>query len=815
MARGIRIERDVLAFLVAVAVSLAATQTARAANKARVELLPSVTAIAPGEPFDVGLQFTMPKEWHIYWKNPITGVAPKVEWHLPDGFSASETRFPLPKRKTTSGVISNLLGNDPVLMVTITPPANLATSKPVNIRGDFKWLVCKEQCLMESQSVSTSLPVVADKTAIKTANERVLKRARRALPVPAKRAKYLSAVKASLGNGKLAPESTFDIVLDVSIRKGFHIQSNKPLIEGLVPTDVFLNPNEPLFFDPAIFPEPKIRNMPGVGKLSEFAGNIKIRIPVEADTELPGDSLTIGGVLVYQACNEQGTCFPKTGAEWSLDVPITLASGPTPGEKLAAANDARGEPQSPPPVAAEVDPQDGTAPPAQEKTAESTPPALASESGGIAAFLESLGLPGLLLGCFLYGLVLNATPCVLPLLSIKIMGFVQQARESRKRTTMLGLSFGVGVVLFFVVLGLLASRGTNILQFPTAVIALGAIVMALALSMLGVYTLQAPSAATKLDANLKREGLAASFGKGLLAPVLGFACTGPFLAGAFGWATQQEPKVAILGFLSAGIGMAFPYVLLGANPNWLSFVPKPGQWMITFERIMGFFLLGMVIWLIHPLITHIGAEGLEWTLGFFVAVAMACWVLGKVNLMMEKGVQWRYRGTAAAIVVISGFLIYGIAYPIGQAVEREKAHRMAPSTGSTSWAYHEIPWKTWSETAVRETVLAGSVVFVDFTSAYCTNCKVNKKTAIYTDAAMNKMQELNVVPFQADFTDGDPIVFEALQKHGRAGPPLNLVYAPGKPDQPIVLRTLLGTPGYLVEKLEEAAPDRLASAPTS
>ncbi len=803
-----RIKKRSVTHLFCAIAALGSTHAAFAANKAQVELLPAVTAIAPGEPFDIALQFSMVKEWHIYWKNPITGVPPKVSWTLPDGFQAGPLQFPLPTRKTKSGVVTNLLAENPLLLVTITPPRTLSASKPIKIKGDFSWLVCKEQCLMEKQAASISIPVVQSAAESKPANERVIKRARRALPVPAAKAKYLK-LKASMGSGTLSPESTFEIVLDVSINRGFHIQSNKPLMKGLVPTDVFLNPNEPLFFDPAIFPEPVIKNVPSVGKLSEFGGKIKIRIPVEADTELPGDSLTIGGVLVYQTCNERGTCFPKAGAEWSLDVPITLAAAPATGQKHAAAETI--EP-SPPATTLEV-PEDDTTPAGATSDAGIATGEVSANAPWWKRFMDRWGLWAVGLLSFGYGLVLNATPCVLPLLSIKVMGFVQQAHESRRRTTMLGLSFGVGVILFFVVLGLLASRGNNILQYPSAVIALGAIVMALSLSMLGVYTLQAPAAASKLDSQIKKEGLVASFGKGLLAPVLGFACTGPLLAGVFSWATQQEPKVAILSFAASGLGMASPYMLLGANPKLLSFVPKPGNWMITFERIMGFLLLAMVISLIHPLVTHIGAEGLEWTLAFFVAVAMACWVLGKVNLMMEKGVQWRYRGTSAAIVLVAGFGIYGWAYPIGEAVAHQKALR-AQVVGGNDWS-HSVPWRHWSEEAVKESVESGKVVFVDFTSAYCTNCKINKKTVIYTDAVMRKLQELDVIPFQADFTDGDPAVFAAMQSHGRAGPPLNLVYTPGAP-KPAILRPLLGTPSYLIEKLEAAAnKNRLASAPAS
>jgi thiol:disulfide interchange protein DsbD len=269
------------------------------------------------------------------------------------------------------------------------------------------------------------------------------------------------------------------------------------------------------------------------------------------------------------------------------------------------------------------------------------------------------------------------------------------------------------------------------------------------------------------------------------------------LAGAFAWATQQPPGIAIVAFVAAGLGMASPYMLLGANPNWLSFLPKPGPWMVTFERVMGFLLLGMVIWLLHPLITQIGVEGLEWTLGFLVAIGLACWLLGKIDVTMDAAVRWKYRAGATAIALGAGVVIYGWIYPLSEA------------TGSA--ASSEIPWRLWSKEDVEQTVRSGKTVFVDFTAAYCTNCKVNKAVAINQPEFLAKLKDLDAVPFQADFSLGDPEIFAALQEHGRSGLPLNVIYPAGKPDEPIVLKVLFSKE-YLLQKLDEAGPSRTASA---
>jgi len=190
----------------------------------------------------------------------------------------------------------------------------------------------------------------------------------------------------------------------------------------------------------------------------------------------------------------------------------------------------------------------------------------------------------------------------------------------------------------------------------------------------------------------------------------------------------------------------------------------------------------MVVWLLHPVVAHMGVQGLEWTLVFFVVIAMACWLIGKIDMSMAAGLRWRYRGAAALLVVVSGILIYGRS--LGE-----------PSA--------EVPWQEWSPQRVAEAVDGGRTVLVDFTAAYCTVCKVNKKVAFNTPEVIDKIRSMGIVPLRGDFTTGDPEIAKVLKEHDRAGVPLDLLYPAGSPDQPIVLRPNL-TREYLLEKLEEA-----------
>ncbi|MFQ5495045.1 MAG: protein-disulfide reductase DsbD family protein, partial [Phycisphaerae bacterium] len=663
----------------------------------RVDLVPAVEAVAAGKPFDVAIRFGLPDGWHMYWQNSgDSGQPPKIAWSLPAGFTAGPIQFPLPRRHVSAGkLVTNILEGNPVLLARITPPAGL-TGERVSIGGTVRYLICREFCVRGDAELSCELPVAPAAGEVKTANDTLFRRARKALP--SLTSKYLS-VSGGVTPAALAPGKKFELSLSVNIQRGFHIQSHTPSRDSFIACDVFLDRADGVNFGPPVYPPPHMRTVKYLGQLSEYQGRITIRIPGEVDGEAESVPEGLGGILKYQACNDMGTCFPPSGLAFSVKLaaggttrfgaaPGTSPSQSHPSEPAAPRGDAeRLALSTETPAAGTVGVGSRPSRSAAAQTDSDASPSFSAEQpvgpkaeadGGavdegdaLMAFLRRFGTVGLLIGCFMYGLFINATPCVLPLLSIKVLGFVQQAHESRRRTLFLGLSFGAGVLIFFVVLGFLATRGQNLLQHTAAVIALSAVVLALALSMLGVYTLQVPTTASKLDARIQQEGMAASFGKGALAPVLGFACVGPLLVGAFGWATQQPPQLAFVAFLMMGVGMASPYVLLGANPNWLSFLPKPGNWMITFERIMGFLLLGMVIWLLQPVAIRTGAEGLEWTLGFFVVIAMACWMVGRIDMSMSAVRRWNYRGAAAAMVLLSGIAVYGWASPFQNAPGRE------------------------------------------------------------------------------------------------------------------------------------------------
>jgi thiol:disulfide interchange protein len=259
-----------------------------------------------------------------------------------------------------------------------------------------------------------------------------------------------------------------------------------------------------------------------------------------------------------------------------------------------------------------------------------------------------------LLGGFLGGLILNVMPCVLPVISIKILSFVQQGGEDPKRVLRLGLAFCGGIMVWFWAFAWLSTRGQIPWQYPEVVITLGSILFVFSLNLFGVFEVMLPgAAASKLDALAAREGYTGAFLKGLLATLLGTACTAPFIAGAFTYARTQPAWVVFLVFSAAGVGMAAPYLLLSAKPAWLRFIPKPGPWMVTFKQAAAFVLLGTVVWLLWILADQIDGRGVVWTVAFWGFLGLAVWMYGKAKP------TWEPSRRAAMVVASIGVALLG------------------------------------------------------------------------------------------------------------------------------------------------------------
>lgn len=412
--------------------------------------------------------------------------------------------------------------------------------------------------------------------------------------------------------------------------------------------------------------------------------------------------------------------------------------------------------------------------------------------------LSAVAFLGMLGAAFLGGLILNFMPCVLPVIALKILGFVNQSKEHPARVRALGIVYAIGVVASFLVLaglaiavqqaGGLATWGM-LLQNQVFRVVLTIVMTLVALNLFGVFEVNLGGGVMDAAGQAaSRDGYPGAFFNGILATVLATPCTAPFMAGAIGFALTQPPLVILLAFVMVGLGLAFPYVLLSWRPALLKILPKPGEWMEKFKIAMGFPMLATAIWLYWISSSSYGDNGVLW-LGFFLVVlAAAAWTFGAFYQRSRRG-----RGIGLAVVLAllaAGY--FGILE--GQLSWRSKAGRAAEA----------IDWKPWSAEAVAEARSQGRPVLVDFTAKTCANCIVNKRTSIDIASTRAKLKQINAVTLLGDFTDSDPRIAAELRKFGRAGVPLVLVYPKNPSAPPLVLPTIL-TPAIVQEALDEAA----------
>jgi thiol:disulfide interchange protein DsbD len=322
------------------------------------------------------------------------------------------------------------------------------------------------------------------------------------------------------------------------------------------------------------------------------------------------------------------------------------------------------------------------------------------------------------------------------------------------------------------------------------------LVTLVALNLFGVFEVTLGGRALDTAGELaSKHGAAGAFFNGVLATMLATPCTAPFLGAALGFAFAQSASVIVLIFLTVGLGLASPYILLSWNPAWLKFLPKPGAWMEKFKIAMGFPMLATVVWLFNVAASSYGKNVL-WLGIFLVVVAFAAWIFGE---FFQRGRS--RRGVALALVLI--LLAGGYAFALEKELDWRTAMPEANATGSLKESADGIAWQPWSVEAIAQARAAGKPVLVDFTADWCLTCQVNKKTSIEISSVREKLKSLNAVVLLGDYTHFPDAITTELNRYHRAGVPLVLVYPKNADTPPIVLPEIL-TPGIVLDALNRA-----------
>ncbi len=383
------------------------------------------------------------------------------------------------------------------------------------------------------------------------------------------------------------------------------------------------------------------------------------------------------------------------------------------------------------------------------------------------------------------GLILNLMPCVLPVISIKLLSVVGHGGGDPKQVRLGFLATTAGIIVSFLALASLAvgvkSAGLAVgwgiqFQHPLFVVALVVVLTLFAANMWGLFEVRLPGRMT--DAAVAAghgNSLAGQFFQGAFATVLATPCTAPFLGTSIGFALSRGPFEIYAIFAALGVGMALPFILVALFPALATKLPKPGPWMNALKKVLALVLLATAVWLLSVMAAQVSLAA-----ALVVAALMAA-IFAMFALRARKPVNERGAGlaSAVAVAVLLAFLVPSALPALGLG-GRDVA----------SIAARDANWQPFDRAAIPALVAEGKVVFVDVTADWCITCQVNKKRVVDTDDVTAAFERGDVVLMRADWTRPDEEIARYLASFGRFGIPFNVIYGPDAP-QGVVLPELL------------------------
>ena len=529
--------------------------------------------------------------------------------------------------------------------------------------------------------------------------------------------------------------------------------------------------------------------------VEEIKGTINWWIPIQVDKSLlgEGEQLEVVVALDGLACTDDlGTCTPQ-----NLRIVAELDSSL--GDVFQSFMSTQSQTSA---VETPDDPQANSA---------SAVPAVAVT--GTFPPTEQQSLVGVLAFALLGGFILNFMPCVLPVIGLKVMSFVQQAGESRRRVFSLNLWYALGLMSVFVVFATLAvflglGWGQQN-QNDSFNIVMAAVIFVMALSFIGVWEIPIPGfvGSGKIAEKSEKEGPFAAYTKGIITTLLAIPCSGPGLGIALTYCAKQMAEnpgasgmINVYAvFVTLGLGMAFPYILIGAFPALVNFLPKPGAWMETFKELMGYILLGTVVFIM----TYISYGLVVPTIGFLFALWAACWWLGRIPFTATSAEKLRGRTSALAFAAVTGWCCFTL---FGDYMEDKFQSRIkqeiASSEGDGKLVIDEEGDNIYTAQRLEALLDSGRYVMVDFTADWCLTCKTLEQTVLKTRTVQDALHERGVVQMVADWTKLDTVIGKQIEteivklKTGKQLP-IIAFYFPNDRENPRTLVAAYTTSGIL------------------
>lgn len=586
-----------------------------------------------------------------------------------------------------------------------------------------------------------------------------------ALPAAAVRPQVEKAkVSFALDRTAYEPGTTARLAAVLDIEDGWHVNANPASFDYLIPTA--LEVEAPAGWPQAAVAYPQGKKLAfafAEEPLSVYDGRVALVARMTVPPEAGVGAVKVRATVTYQACDDS-SCLPPVTKEEEVEVRVGAAGEPVNEGVFAAVSGV------PPPPA-----------------------------GGT----PRRGLLGILLLALLGGLILNAMPCVLPVLSLKVFGLVKSAGEGGRAVSAGALATAAGILISFWALAAAAvaakSAGSAVgwgIQFqnPAFVTFLTVVVLLFCLNLWGLFEITLPARLGRLEGQGRREGAAGHFASGLFATLMATPCSAPFLGTALGFALGQTAAVILAVFTAVGVGMALPYLVLAVAPGAARLLPRPGAWMDTVRGLMGFLLAGAAVWLLYVLSAQVSPVRLAVIEVCLVVIALFVWL--------------RHRAATgprpAARLLVTGGLLAALVVTLALAwkVESPAASRTATETPG------QISWAPFDRGEAEALAAEGRLVFVDVTADWCFTCKFNEKLVLDTAEVAGAFARRDVLAMKADWTNRNDEIGDYLASFDRYGIPFYVLYRPGAP--PKVFSELLSKEAVLAA-VEEAASLRTAA----
>ena len=653
-------------------------------------LISEQSSIEAGQSFWVALHFDIIEGWHTYWQNPgDSGNPPRIQWTLPQGFTASSIQWPYPERLPVGPLMNYGYSNEAWLLVRMTAPDEIRTREAA-FNANAEWLVCQETCIPQQGQFNLVLPVVEQGE-----------------QQPSEWQARFQAVQQYLP--QTAPWSSHIRVqgdaIDLRIRLDRHAAANMQ--------NVYFFPSE-------------------YGIVEHAAEQIysvatrEISLLIRRG-DLKSQPLNyLHGVLVFSEQLADGTITR------AFEINSTVATGST-----------------------------------------------------------SRPLWLILTFAVLGGLLLNVMPCVFPILSLKAMSIVQTATWAPVMARRNGYMFTLGVLISFTgiaaTLLVLRAGGEAIgwgfqLQSPVFVLTLTWLIFAMGLLFSGVWSFGESWMGIGEDLTAQRSYTGAFF-TGVLAVIVATPCTAPFMGTALGYALSQPAWTSLMVFLSLGLGMALPWLLISLWPGLSACLPQPGAWMERVKQLLAFPLYATVAWLLWVLAQQVDRQSQLYALLSLVFIALGLWFWQNTRRAHRV---WQISAAITLLLVIG--LMSSLLW------------KLVPATTDSTPVQHT--WAEYDAETLARYRAEGTPVLLNITAAWCITCLVNEKLVLGSTDIQTELRDRSVVYMKADWTNRSATITRVLEQYGRSGVPLYLMFPSGPELEVIVLPNIL-TKGIVLQALDQ------------